>query len=261
MNDRRQPTTLKPVFENEDAVVYKPREDLWLLQTQEGVPVSIYILEGSEKALVIDAGHLIKNFKDLIKKVTQKPFILALTHGHIDHVGSIDEFDTIYMDQADKSLIPNYKGKIENIRNGYTFDLGNREIEVIEMHGHTLGSIGFLDKKGKYLISGDAIGNSACWMHVSKYPLESLIGTLKHLISIKDKWTEIYPGHYNETDRTLDLQYVEDLLDLAKKICYTKDFTAQPYEAKEFKFDFQPMIAYGNNGVGIIYNPKRLHFV
>ena len=261
MIEPRQPTNLKAIFENEDAVVYKPREDLWLLQTQEGVPVSIYILEGSEKTLVIDAGHLIKHFKDLINKITQKPLILAITHGHHDHIGSINEFDTIYMDQGDKSYVSNYQGKIENIKNGYTFDLGNREIEVIEMYGHTQGSIGFLDKKGKFLIAGDAIGNETCWMHVSQLPLESLIGTLKHLISIKDKWTEIYPGHYNETNRAFDLQYVEDLLDLAQKICYTKDYTAQPYEAKGFKFDFQPMIAYGNNGVGLIYNPKKLHYV
>ena len=262
MEQNRFPTSLKPVFENEDVIGYKPRDDLWLLQTQQGVPVSIYILEGTEKALVLDTGHMIKNFKDLIKKVTQKPIILALTHGHHDHVGSIDEFDTIYMDKADQYLIPNYKGKIENIRHGYTFDLGDREVEVIEMHGHTEGSIGFLDKKGKFIVVGDAIGHKLVWMHVSKIPLEALVGTLKGLVSIKDKWNELYSGHYNESNRPLDIQYVEDLLQLAEKICYTKDYTAEPIEMKIGpKTDFQPMVAYGNNGVGIIFNPKRLHYV
>ena len=138
----------------------------------------------------------------------------------------------------------------------------NREIEVIEMHGHTEGSIGFLDKKGKFIISGDAIGHTVIWMHVSKIPLESLLGTLRGLISIKDQWTEIYTGHFNNSNRPLDLQYVEDLLQLAEKICYTKDYTAKPWEMKEGpKTDFQPMIAYGNNGVGIIFNPNRLHYV
>lgn len=262
MEQKRFPTSLKSVFEDENVIAYKPRDDLWLLQTKEGVPVSVYVLEGTEKALVIDTGHLIKNFKDLIKKVTQKPIILALTHGHQDHVGSINEFDTIYMDTADKSLIPDYKGKIENIRHGYTFDLGNREVEVIEMHGHTYGSIGFLDKKGKFIVVGDAIGHNVVWMHITKLPLEALIGTLKGLISIKDKWTELYSGHYNESNRPLDLQYVEDLLQLAEKICYTKDYTAEPCEMKHGpKTDFQPMIAHGNHGVGIIFNPKRLHYV
>ena len=109
MEYRRFPTSLKSVFEDDDVIAYKPRDDLWLLQTKQGIPVTFYVLEGTEKALVIDTGHVIKNFKDLIKKVTQKPFILALSHGHHDHVGSIDEFDTIYMDKADQYLIPNYK--------------------------------------------------------------------------------------------------------------------------------------------------------
>mgnify|MGYP002475653792 CR=1 FL=1 len=259
--ERRQPTLLKQIFEDDDVVAYKPRDDLWLLQTKQGIPVSIYVLEGTEKALVIDCDHIIKNFKDLIQKVTKKPFVLALSHGHIGHVGSINEFETIYMNKKDQNLIPNNKGKIEDIHHGYKFDLGDREIEVFDMEGHTEGSIGFLDKKGKFIVAGDAIGHNVIWMHITKVPLESLIGTLQYLISIKDQWTELYTGHFNEPNRPLDLRYVEDLLELTQKICYTKDYKAEPYEAHGFKLDFQPMIAYGNNGVGIIFNPNRLHYV
>lgn len=262
MESNRYPTSLTSVFEDDNVVAYKPREDLWLLQTKEGIPVSIYVLEGTEKALVLDTGHLIKNFKETIKKVTQKPIILALTHAHHDHAGSINEFDTIYMDIGDKYLIPNYKGKIENIKNGYVFDLGNREVEVIEMHGHTEGSIGFLDKKGKFIVTGDAVGHTLILMHISSLPLESLIGTLKHLISIKDQWNELYTGHYNNSNRPLDLQYVQDLLQLAENICYTKDYPAKLCDRQYGPpTDFTPMIAYGNNGVAIVFNPKKIHYL
>ena len=192
MANCRFPKFLQPIFEDENVIAYKPREDLWLLHTKQGVPVSFYVLEGSEKALIIDSGHIIKNFKSLIAKITQKPYILAVTHGHPDHVGSINEFDMIYMNKKDEYLIPNYKGTITNINQGYIFDLGNRKVEVIDMPGHTEGSIGFLDQNGKFLLVGDSIGYITCWMHLSNLPLETLIKTLEYLLSIKEKWDEIY---------------------------------------------------------------------
>ncbi|OHT14273.1 Beta-lactamase domain protein [Tritrichomonas foetus] len=262
MEQPRIPTSIEPVLQNEDVYFYKPREDLWLLQTAKGVPVSIYVLEGSEKALVIDTGNSIKNLKENIEKVTKKPAILALTHAHHDHTGSCNEFDTVYMHMGDKEMLEKqgYTGKIETIKPGHIFDLGDREVQVIEMFGHTTGSIGFLDKKGKFLVAGDSIGHTVCWMHLTKLPLESLLGVLRHLDSIKDQYTEIYTGHYNQSNRPLDHQYVKDLLDLVQNICYTNDVHAEPFEWRE-KLDFQPMIAYGNNGVGVVYNPNRRHFV
>lgn len=260
MTNNRFPKYLQPIFEDPSVIAYKPRDDLWLLHTKQGVSVSFYILEGSEKTLVIDSGHRIKNVKAIIERITQKPYILAITHGHPDHVGSIDEFDTIYMNKKDEYLIPNYKGTIENISQGYVFDLGNRKVEVIDMPGHTEGSIGFLDQKGKFLLVGDSIGYITCWMHLSNLPLESLIKTLDYLLAIKEKWDEIYTGHYHIQNYPLKHQYVEELLQLANKICYTKDYEFKPWHEEGFSFDYQPMVTFGNNGVNIVYNPNNLLF-
>lgn len=238
MDQSRFPKFLKPVFEDDAVIGYKPREDLWLLHTKQGVSVSLYILEGEEKALIVDSGHRIKNFKAIIDKIIHKK--------------------KIYMNKKDENLIPNYKGKIINISQGYVFDLGNRNVEVIDMPGHTAGSIGLLDQNGKFLLVGDSIGYITCWMQLSDLPLECLIKTLEYLLSIKEKWDEIYSGHYHIQNYPLKHQYVEDLLTLANKICYTKDFESKPWSEDGFTFDYQPLVAYGNNGVNIVYNPNNL---
>ena len=258
MDQSRFPKFLKPIFEDDAVIGYKPREDLWLLHTKQGVSVSLYLLEGEEKALIVDSGHRIKNFKAMINKIIHKPYVIAITHGHPDHVGSIDEFDTIYMNKKDENLISNYKGNIINISQGYVFDLGNRNVEVIDMPGHTAGSIGLLDQNGKFLLVGDSIGYITCWMQLSDWPLECLIKTLEYLLSIKEKWDEIYSGHYHIQNYPLKHQYVEDLINLANKICYTKDFESKPWSEDGFIFDYQPLVAYGNNGVNIVYNPNNL---
>ena len=259
MEQPRAPTSVQPVWQNEDVMAYKLRDDLWLLQTAQGIPVSIYVLEGNEKALVVDSGNAIKHFKEDLKKITDKPLILALTHGHIDHVGSIDEFDTLYINPRDKPMIPDYKGTVIDLNPGFVFDLGGRQVEVIEMYGHTPGHIGLLDKKGKLLITGDAIGHTICWMHYTNLPLESLAGVLKYLITIKDQFTEIYTGHFNQANRPLHIDYVEDLLELVEKIIRGEDVKPEALDWPQM--DFKPLLAHGKNGCGVIYNPRRIHYV
>ena len=41
---------------------------------------AMYILEGSERSLVIDAGTGYCNFKAIIESITDKPYDVAITH-------------------------------------------------------------------------------------------------------------------------------------------------------------------------------------
>jgi glyoxylase-like metal-dependent hydrolase (beta-lactamase superfamily II) len=202
------------VFRTDEVIVYQPRENLFVLQTRKGVSVSIYVLVGPAKALVIDAGMTLTDLTSVIKRVTDKPFELAITHCHIDHIGAIREFDRIYLHPEDKEMISDYAGTIIDIRPGYKFDLGGLIIEVIELAGHTPGSIGFLDIANKRLFSGDAIGSSNCLMMLTRLPLECLLGTLRHLEAIKDRWTGIWVGHLNQCNKVFGMDSVLTLKQL-----------------------------------------------
>ena len=64
-----------------------------------------YLVIGSEKALLIDAGIGAGNLKKCVEQVTDKPIILAITHRHYDHVGGAWQFGTYYIHKYDSSFI------------------------------------------------------------------------------------------------------------------------------------------------------------
>jgi glyoxylase-like metal-dependent hydrolase (beta-lactamase superfamily II) len=151
-------------FRTEDVIVYKPQDGFFLLETSKGYPCSVYVIVGSTSALVIDAGYVVSDLTSAIKRITDKPYELALTHGHSDHIGALSEFDHVYVHSGDRSMLSSYTGRIIEIRPGHKFDLGERVVETIDLMGHTPGSIGFLDVTKKLLITGDAIGSGQAWM-------------------------------------------------------------------------------------------------
>jgi glyoxylase-like metal-dependent hydrolase (beta-lactamase superfamily II) len=77
---------------------------------------------------------------------------------------------------------------------GFEFDLGNRTLEVLELPGHSLGSVAFLDAANRLVITGDVIGSKHCWVFISGLPLEALKQSLKKLADVKDKWARSGPA-------------------------------------------------------------------
>lgn len=68
---------------------------------EEGV--RFFLLEGNEKAVLIDSGMMVHNAKEIAQTLTSLPLLLLNTHGDIDHVGSNDEFESFYMNDAEAS--------------------------------------------------------------------------------------------------------------------------------------------------------------
>lgn len=57
---------------------------------------NMWLVEGRDRDMVIDAGMGIAPFRpvvDAARADRDKPLILVLSHAHIDHIGSADEFD------------------------------------------------------------------------------------------------------------------------------------------------------------------------
>lgn len=54
---------------------------------------NFYLLEGEEKALLIDTGAGLGSVEDEVRKLTGKPLIIAATHGHGDHIGGSHLFE------------------------------------------------------------------------------------------------------------------------------------------------------------------------
>ncbi len=251
---------------------------------------SMYVLVGDKSALVIDTGTGFCDFKGIIKKLTDLPYKVVLTHGHPDHAGGINQFDEVYMNLADTAMathIP-YEQKVEYgeiMRNmnigykdvwGYTkddvitstklpvikpildeqvFDLGNRKVTAYYVPGHSPGCTAFLDPFSKILFSGDAAnGNVGTRLPVST--------TLRYLIRLKElqpEYNRMFTGHISYAGTidvySQDLQVLDDIIEAFRSIL------RGDAEVKEVQNHLFPEIkntvaVYGRASVG--FNPDKL---
>lgn len=246
-------TSFPLLFEDEKIKAYKIHDHLWMFWIQ-GSTNSIFIIEGSEKALVIDCGVRVPGLSSIISKVTSKPQILALTHGHRDHSASISEFSTVYMNKKDNEMLLPYEGKIIYVDDGDVIDIGNKQFHVIGMYGHTEGSIGFLDIQDKWLFTGDAIGSTSLWMQITPLPLETALDVIWRIEDIQDYFKEIFVGHYPELDQIADMKYVNKMKYLIEKVLYSKGYPTEP-----FGFFSEAVVAH-YDGVELVFNQDNLFY-
>ena len=62
----------------------------------------MYIVKGSNKALLIDTGTGTSDYKSISDSIVgDLPYDVVCTHSHIDHVGGIDQFETIHIHPDD----------------------------------------------------------------------------------------------------------------------------------------------------------------
>lgn len=159
---------------------------------------SIYLVEGKEKALLIDTGLGGGDLRAVAESLTTLPIELAVTHAHLDHMRHSYLFDRFYMSKKDLALLPRVQDafpentsaeeNVIDIQDGDTIDLGGVVIEVAEVCGHTPGSVVFIDRAHKCVFTGDALG---LWMQV---PMALPISEYKSwLLRLKEKLAQ--PGY------------------------------------------------------------------
>ena len=135
---------------------------------------SCYLVEGKEKALLIDTGMGEGDLLGLISSLTTLPVEVAVTHPHLDHMHWIDQFPQIYLHEKDIPLLrenpARYPAAFKNknaplpellpIKEHTKFDLGGGVVvETLDLPGHTPNSVVFVDDFHKCLFTGDAIGS------------------------------------------------------------------------------------------------------
>ena len=160
--------------------------------------VRLFLLAGSEKALLIDSGMNLHTAREVAAELTSLPLSLLNTHADRDHIGSNEEFESFYMHPAEE---PVYRrsgkpGTVLPVLDGDVIDLGERELEIIHLPGHTPGSIAVLDRNSRALFSGDPIQqNGHVFMFGDHRNLEDYAASLGHLESFADRFDEIWPSH------------------------------------------------------------------
>ncbi len=139
----------------------KLENNMWVLEASDHT--DMFLVEGTDKALLIDTGTKIKGLDTIVSHITKKPLMVVITHAHGDHAGNINYFPEIWMHPADTVILrKGYTGKIHFVKDGDIFDLGGTQIEVSHMPAHTPGSICTPRQKSRELLFGRCVWVQRC---------------------------------------------------------------------------------------------------
>ena len=208
-----------------------------------------YLVEGEERALLIDGLLGVGRIRQFVRELTDKPVNLVLTHGHIDHSGAAWEYPEVYLHPDDIALmyarggVPKRfeKGNQKDpsvtledvpevvptrtypVVEGDIFDLGGRQLEVVEIAGHSKGSIGLLDRDDRILYLGD--GCLACEpvrlnFVNSSTTVEEYRDSLVHMTEYLDAFDVIWSGHDHDA---VDKSVITRTLEAANLVLEGKD--------------------------------------
>lgn len=123
-----------------------------------------YLVVGEDRALLFDLAADHPDIREYAQQMAGKPVQLVLSHGHFDHTFYLNQFVEAWLHPADESLIRegmlgmppvNPCPLLHPLVEGDTIDLGGRILDVINIPGHTPGSILILDRQTRTLLSGD----------------------------------------------------------------------------------------------------------
>lgn len=161
--------------------------------------VRFFLLEGEEKAVLIDSGMNCPNASDIAKELTAKPVILMNTHGDGDHTSGTDGFTSIYIHPLDY-IGCDIKGRYPHtsmvpVNDGDIIDLGGRPLKIIHIPGHTGGSVAILDIAKRVLYAGDSVQKGHIYMFGEKRCPELFEKSLDKLIALKSEYDYIYASH------------------------------------------------------------------
>lgn len=175
--------------------------------------VFAYLVEGDERAALIDTGCGIGDLKSFVDQLTDKPCIVLLTHGHLDHAPGAVQFEKVYLSVLDHDMLSVHSDparrysfakntdKAENVHytmedvlpsedasryhdicDGDVFFLGNYTIEAFSCPGHTAGSKCFLLCEDRILLTGDACNPFTFLFGPAAKGLKSYEESLEHLL-------------------------------------------------------------------------------
>ena len=181
-----------------------------------------YLVEGGEKALLVDGLSGIGSLKAFVRELTDLPVELVLTHSHPDHMGAAFEYGRCYLHPDDipglyeagdaerryafaaagakdftlrmEDAVPCVPVRTLPVADGHIFDLGGVQLETIAVPGHTWGSIVLLDRAARVVYSGDAV-NCNTLLFLGGASIEEYRESLVHLQSFEDAYDVLWGGH------------------------------------------------------------------
>ena len=220
---------------------WKTTEDTWIINAMDGTQ-NMYLLEGRDRALLIDTLYGAGNLRAHVASLTDKPVTVINTHGHLDHsggngeweevlmlAGAIPDVETCYRCPFDVSKLPHPDYKKTVMKEGDVIDLGGRTLEIYDISAHSNGSLALLDRENRQLFVGDELESRQVLMFEveesrrieGRPPFVLRDRLIRHhantekLLALREHWDRVYPAH---NGAPIAPSYVEDYAALTEHI-------------------------------------------
>lgn len=245
--------------------------------------VCMYLAEGMRRAALLDTGFGFGDLKGFVQSLTEKPYDVLLSHGHLDHAGGAGQFETVYLNPKDWELekwhstrtrrildvqngpggmpegvteadfLPSRTAPYLPLEEGDDFDLGGVTVKPIAAPGHTAGSLIFLIPEDRIAIFGDACGEHTLLLFAESTSIADYREGLRHVGRFEDQYDTVLRNHGSFTSPK---QILADNIELCGDILagtdagISTDFHGMPGCLG------RPEIHPGKEG-NIVYDPKK----
>ena len=217
-----------------------------------GLPkfLSIYVIENDGVRLMIDVGDTLKtrtNIKKLKDLGLYPIHKIVLTHSHWDHAQGLTKLIKLMKDMdvevlASENAINNlrhpdkineglgdhtafpFEGEITPLKEGDIIDLNGLELEVMNFFGHTMDSIGLVDKTNKNIFAGCAAINrldqDAFFVPLMPHDFheQELLKTFNKLRDMRSELNSISLAHFGVWKDNHFEQILDEMEDLYFKV-------------------------------------------
>lgn len=185
-----------------------------------GINTYVVVDTKTGKCAIIDPGMMLNEEEEAMKRFIEKNSLevthIINTHLHIDHAIGVkfvrDSWDVPFMAHKDDEFLganlqqqAEMFGMNENavsvkidsyLKDNEIIKIGDGELKVIAVPGHSPGSVALYDKDGGYVITGDALfSGSIGRTDLPGGDTATLLNSIQtRLFALPDS-TVVYPGH------------------------------------------------------------------
>ncbi|HEX3006416.1 MAG TPA: MBL fold metallo-hydrolase [Bacteroidales bacterium] len=177
------------------------------------------LFDETNECVIVDAGcYTAQEFDQLvtfIEKNDLRPMKLVNTHCHVDHVLGIarmmDKYKIPFEAHRNEDNIIGeavLHGKVFGfqleqppfptgyLKEGDEVKVGNSALKVLEVPGHSQGSIALYSSEGEFVITGDALFRGSIGRtDLTGGDYNQLMNSIYKKLLVLDRSTKVYPGH------------------------------------------------------------------
>lgn len=216
---------------------------IWEPHVIPDIRCNMWHVRGRDSDLLLDSGMGLVSLRRHVALVTEKPVLCVASHSHFDHVGGHHEFEErlIHTAEADILTAPDRDNTVITsyvtpaiftaapfagfdpdsytiqaapptrlISDSDVIDLGDRQIEVLHLPGHSPGCIALWEAATGTLFSGDVIYDGPLYDDLYHSDVEDYIDSMVRLKELPVR--SVHGGHWASFGRDRLLTLIDDYL-------------------------------------------------